>query len=293
MSSNTPNKEDYVLNMQADIRRGLSALDEKKNWIDLYEKWREDEKNQFSSLLMVTDSFNLSCAGDCYSYDNTDKSHTVDLDIMKMSVFLSEHLRQLSIEVFENVRKTRSSDKIISIIECYFAIVDGIANSHELAGCIVTLNEAAEKQMVLQGVRSVDLYVCFYLLRELLRKETTESLFLLYTYWRITKSKKNLKSLVNAISDYIQVYFDDFDNDPQMHLHYPLDGLMIVKKLAVISHWFEIIAFHTNGIFDKYKDLKWLASVDAMADDIVETAQISKFEMLNYKRIFIIRQAVS
>ena len=51
MSSNTPNKEDYVLNMQADIRRGLSALDEKKNWIDLYEKWREDEKNQFSLLL--------------------------------------------------------------------------------------------------------------------------------------------------------------------------------------------------------------------------------------------------
>lgn len=287
MSSNTPNKEDYVLNMQADIRRGLSALDEKKNWIDLYEKWREDEKNQFSSLLMVTDSFNLSCAGDCYSYDNTDKSHMVDLDIMKMSVFLSEHLRQLSIEVFENVRKTRSSDKIISIIECYFAIVDGIANSHELAGCIVTLNEAAEKQMVLQGVRSVDLYVCFYSLRELLRKETTESLFLLYTYWRITKSKRNLKSLVNAIIDYIQVYFDDFDNDPQMHLHYPLDGLMIVKKLAVISHWFEIITFHTNGIFDKYKDLKWLAPVDAMADDIVETAQISKFEMLNYKRIFI------
>ena len=52
MSSNTPNKEDYVLNMQADIRRGLSALDEKKNWIDLYEKWREDEKNQFSSLFI-------------------------------------------------------------------------------------------------------------------------------------------------------------------------------------------------------------------------------------------------
>ena len=64
--------------------------------------------------------------------------------------------------------------------------------------CIASVsshNEAAEKQMVLQGVRSVDLYVCFYSLRELLRKETTESLFLLYIYWRITKSKKNLKSL--------------------------------------------------------------------------------------------------
>lgn len=287
MSSNTPNREDYILKMQADIRRGLCTIDEKENWIDLYEKWEKEEKNQFSSLLTITDSFNLSCAGDCYSYDSSDKYHMVDLDIMKMSVFLSERLRQLSIEIFEKVRKTRNSDKIVSIIESYFAMVDGIANSHELAGCIVTLNETAEKQMVLQGARPVDLYVCFYSLRELLRKETTESLFLLYTYWRITKSKKNLKSLINAIIDYIQVYFDDFDNDPQMHLHYPLDGLMLVKKLAVISHWFEIIAFHTDGIFDKYKDLKWLAPVDTMADDIVETPQISKFEMLNYKRIFI------
>lgn len=285
--SNTPNKEEYMLKMQADIKGGLYALDEKENWLDLYEKWGEDEKNQFSSLLMVTDSFNLSCAGDCYSYDSFDKSHMVDLDILKMSVFLSEHLRQLSIEVFEKVRKERNGEKIVSIIECYFAIVDGIANSHELAGCIVTLNEAAEKQMVLQGARSVDLYVCFYSLRELLRKETTESLFLLYTYWRITNLRENLKNLVDAIIDYIQVYFDDFNRDPQMHLYYPLDGLMIVKKLAVISHWLEIIAFHTNGIFDKYKDLKWLAPVDMMADDIVETAQISKFEMLNYKRVFI------
>lgn len=228
--SNTPNKEEYMLKMQADIKGGLYALDEKENWLDLYEKWGEDEKNQFSSLLMVTDSFNLSCAGDCYSYDSFDKSHMVDLDILKMSVFLSEHLRQLSIEVFEKVRKERNGEKIVSIIECYFAIVDGIANSHELAGCIVTLNEAAEKQMVLQGARSVDLYVCFYSLRELLRKETTESLFLLYTYWRITNLRENLKNLVDAIIDYIQVYFDDFNRDPQMHLYYPLDGLMIVKK---------------------------------------------------------------
>lgn len=285
--NNTPNTEEYMLKMQADIRRGLCALDEKENWLELYENWRDEEKNKFSSLLMVTDSFNLSCAGDSYSYDSADSGHMVDLDIMKMSVFLSEHLRQLSRDIFEKVRKERNRDKKILIIESYFAIVDGIVNSHELAGCIVTLNEAAEKQMVLQGNRSADLYVCFYSLRELLRKETTESLYLLYTYWRITKTRKNLKTLVTAIIDYIQVYFEDFDHDPQMHLHYPLDGLMTVKKLAVISHWLEVIAFHTDGIFDKYKDMKWLAPVDTMADDIVETAQISKFEMLNYKRVFI------
>lgn len=133
----------------------------------------------------------------------------------------------------------------------------------------------------------MNLYVCFYSLREMLRKETTESLYLLFTYWRITRSRKNLKALVTTIVDYIQVYFYDFDNDPEMNLYYPLDGLMTVKKLVVISHWLEIIAFHTDGIFEKYKDLKWLCPVDSMADDIVETAQISKFEMLQYKRVFL------
>ena len=285
--NNTPNKEDFMLKMQADIRRGLCALDKNENWLELYESWCKEANNQFSSLLMVTDSFNLECAGEVYSYDSTDSGHIVDLDVMKMSVFLSEHLRQLSREVFDNVSKERNREYKLSVIEAYFEIVDGIVKSHELSGCIVTLNEAAENQMVLQGARSVDLYVCFYSLRELLRKETTESLYLLYTYWRITKSRKNLKVLINAMVDYIQVYFDDFNHDPQMHLHYPLDGLMTVKKMAAITHWLEIIAFHTDGIFDKYKDLKWLAPVDTMADDIVQTAQISKFEMLQYKRIFI------
>lgn len=282
------NKEqEYMLNMQTNIKSGLLALDTEENWLEKYEQWSNEPRNQFITLLMITDSFNPACAGDSYAYDSSDPSHMVDLDIMRMSVFLSEHLMQLSRNAFSQVRRERNRDKKISIIDSYFRIVDGIVNSHELAGCIVTLNEAAEKQMVLQGARSVDLYVTFYSLRELLRKETTESLYLLYTYWRITKSRKNLKALINAIIDYIQVYFEDFDHDPQMHLHYPLDGLMTVKKLAVVSHWLEIIAFHTEGIFEKYKDLKWLAPVDTMADDIIETAQISKFEMLNYKRVFI------
>lgn len=286
MSDMSSKEQEYMLNMQANIKSGLLALDIEENWLEKYEQWSNEPRNQFITLLMITDSFNPACAGDSYAYDSSDPSHMVDLDIMRMSVFLSERLMQLSRDVFSKVRTERNRDKKISIIDSYFRIVDDIVNSHELAGCIVTLNEAAEKQMVLQGSRSVDLYVAFYSLRELLRKETTESLFLLYTYWRITKSRKSLKALINAIIDYIQVYFEDFDHDPEMHLHYPLDGLMTVKKMAVVCHWLEIIAFHTEGIFEKYKDLKWLAPVDTMADDIIETAQISKFEMLNYKRIF-------
>jgi len=283
---NMQNNEEYIIKMQSDIKCGLASLETEENWLEKYEEWSYDEENKFTSILMVNDSFNLSCAGDCFFYDDSDARQMADLDVMRMSVFLSEQLRRLSRETFDKVRNERNRDKKLLFIDSYFRIVEAIVDSHEFSGCIVTLNEAAEKQMVFQGKRSVDLYVCYYSLRELLRKETTESLYLLYTYWRITKSRGDLKKLITAIIDYIQVYFADFDNDPQMHLYYPMDGLMTVKKLAIISHWLELIAFHTDGIFDNYKDLKWLTPVDVMADEIVETAQISKFEMLQYKRIF-------
>ena len=286
MNNGVNMKKEDMLNMQSDIRRGLCAIDNKDNWLDLYENWREEEKNQFSALLIIINPFDIACAGDSCYYDSSDAAHMIDLDVMRMSVFLSEHLRQLSRNCFEKVRKERNREKKLLLIESYFAIVDGIVNSHELVGCNVTLYEAAEKQLVLQGARSVDLYVCYYSLNALLRKETTESLYLLYTYWRITKLNKNLKTLVNVIIGYIKAYFYEFDNDPEMHLYRPLNGLMTIKKLKIVSDWFGFIAYHTNGIFDKYKDLKWLVPIDTMVDDIVETAQISKFEMLNYKRIF-------
>lgn len=276
----------FMVDMQNDIRDGLKDINVNSNWLELYQEWESSDKNQFTHLLAITDSFNPSCAGDSYVYDTSDESHMRDLDVMKMSVFLSEHLRSITSEVFLQVKRERNKEKKLYLIERYFSMVDGIVSSKKLAGCIVTLNEAAEKQMVLQGDRAVDLYVAFYSLRENLRKRSTESLYLLFTYWRITHNKKDLKVLVSSLIDYVQTYFDDFDRDPDMHLYYPLDGLMIVKKLAVISHWLELIAFHTNGIFEKYKELEWLCPVDRMTDDIIGTNQISKFEMLQYKRIF-------
>jgi len=279
--------QNNMRSVQSNIQSGLIALDENENWLELYDNWKREDRNQFSSLLKVTDSLNLSCAGDSFAYDTADEGHMIDLDIMRMAVFLSEHLLLLSREIFKKVKTERNRSKKLNLLEYYFGIIDGIVNSPELSGCIVTLHEAAEKQMVLQGNRQVDLYVSFYSLREMLRKETTESLYLLLTYWRITRTRENLTTLINAIIDYIQVYFRDYDNDPDMHLYYPLDNLMIAKKLPVIVHWFKLIAFHTDGIFEKYKDLKWLQPVDKMADTIISTAQISKFEMLKYKLIFV------
>ena len=53
-----------ILKMQTDIRAGLSSIVTDENWLDKYEEWRQQERNQFDALLEIKDSFNLSCAGD-------------------------------------------------------------------------------------------------------------------------------------------------------------------------------------------------------------------------------------
>ena len=71
-----------------------------------------------------------------------------------------------------------------------------------------------------------------------------------------------------------------------MHLDYPFDGLTSIKKLSIISHWLEHIAFHTNGIFEKYKDLNWLMPSDRLADSVITTNQISRYSMYCYRCFF-------
>lgn len=280
-------EQEYFSNLQADIKLGLNNLDAKENWLESYNQWRKEERNQFSSLLKINDSFNLSCAGDAYIYDKTNPSDMTGLDILCMSIFLCEHLTELSRKIFSRVRTEKNRSNKISLIDSYFRIVDNIDNCPELSGCITSLNNAAREQTVLQGKRFVDLYLCFSSLQALLRKETTESLYLIYTNWRITKKANKLEKLVDAIINYVRIYFEDYNRYPDLHLHYPTDRLPIISKLAIVSYWLECIAFHTDGIFSKYKNLKWLTPVDTMADDIVVTPQVSKFEMLTYKLCFL------
>ena len=271
--------------MANNIRLGLEELDTEHNWLAKYEEWEKNGNNKFTSLLEITNSFNLSCAGNNYIF-NTTESHQIDLDIIKMSVFLSEELQYITSSTFEAVSKEKTRFGKQKKITDYFNLIEKISGSIELAGCIVTLNNLAEKQLVLHGKRDVDLYIAFFSLRENLRKSTTQSIFLLFTIWRINKSIKNLNNLISSIVYYIQSYFHEYDKDPNMHLYYPLDKLSPIRKLGVIAYWLELIAFHTNSIFDKYKELDWLCPVDKMADDIIATNQISKYEMMQYKRIF-------
>lgn len=284
--SRVPEESKNILSMRDKIRVGLNEIEDSTNWLDEYDLWRKSDGNQFDSLLEVFNPFDLTNVGDKHIFDLSDQEDLLDLDVICMSAFLSEHLLSRSRQAFSDVRRERNRDNKLKIIEHYFEIVEGIIQSQNLGGCIVTLYSFAEKQMVLYGQRPLDLYASFFSLQENLRKRSTESLYLLFTYWRITKSKKALKNLVSSIIDYIQTYFEDFDRDPDMHLHYSMDGLIIIEKLTIISHWLKYIALHTDGIFDKYKELKWLAPVDRMADEIIETNQISRYEMHLYKRIF-------
>ncbi len=282
----TERDEENISSMRNAIREGLQNINFDGNWLEAYEVWRAEDDNQFEALLTIKDPFNLACVGDREEFDLSDSKNIRDLDIFCMSLFLSEKLRSTTLKIFKEVRKERIRDRKVARLENYFELLKTITDSRQLSVCIVTLNDLAEKQMALQGKRTVDLYGTFYSLKEILRRSSVESLYLLLTYWRIRKDPKILKALTASVVDYIRAYFYEFDKDPEMHLNYPLDRLMTVKKLAVIEHWLENIAYHTNGLFEKYKELKWLRPVDKMADDIIQTNQISKCEMMYYKSFF-------
>ncbi len=276
----------FVKSLRESIRNGLRDINSTGNWLEEYEEWKSNELNQFDSLLQINNPFDLKKGLIRQEYDLSNSEDVTALDVICMYVFLSERLRKESKKVFSDVRIERNRNVKYKMIESYFDLVDAIIANENLATSIIPLNDHAEKQLVLFGNRSVDLYGRFFSLKECLGKQTTESLYLLYTYWRITKSRKNLKNLVNAISDYIHTYFYDYGNDPDMHLNYPLDGMTSIKKMDYIFHWLEYIAFHTNGIFEKYKDLEWIRPVDTLVDDIIETNQVSRFEMFSTKQLF-------
>ena len=273
--------------LQKTIRNGLSELDYEGNWLDAYKEWRELPSNQFDSLLVIKDPLDLANVWDREFFDQNDIGNIVDLDIICMSAFLSERLLKYTRIAFSSIRQEKNRERKLRIIEKYFELIDGILNSEKLAGCIVTLNEFAEKQLVLYGSeRFLDLYISFFSLKENLRKRSIESLYMLFTHWRITMSKKTLKTLINAVIDYVQTYYVEFDKDPEMGLFHPMEGLMNIRKLAIICHWLEHIAFHTDGIFEKYKELDWLIPTDRLVDELIPTNQISRYEMHIYKKIF-------
>ena len=109
--------------MANNIRLGLEELDTEHNWLAKYEEWEKNGNNKFTSLLEITNSFNLSCAGNNYIF-NTTESHQIDLDIIKMSVFLSEELQYITSSTFEAVNKEKTRFGKQKKITDYFNLIE-------------------------------------------------------------------------------------------------------------------------------------------------------------------------
>lgn len=272
--------------MNENIRTGLTEIYGEENLLNEYDTWKEDPVNQFDSMLEIINPFDLSNAGNRFVYDFDDQMNRAEYEAVRVSVFLSEYLYKKLKEVFSEICEERNRQKKQIIIRDYYRLLDSIINNTNLAPFILILHEFAKEQRVLCGSRSIDLYSSFYSVKETLRKSNPESIYLLFTYWRISKSIEAFDSLLSAIIDYIQTYYDEFDKDPDMQLYCEIDQMSFEDKLTTIVHWLDLISFHTNGIFEVYKTRNWLRPVDMLADSIIETNQISKYRMYLYKRVF-------
>lgn len=268
------------------LRQGLaSSLSVGCNWLDDYACWCDNENNSFDALLTITDSFNTEIAGDAFKLLPDDENCFLFFDNIKLSVFYSQSLRKLEKRTVEQIVCTRNPITKENILKSYFDFIEKCRKSKKLAPAVVLLNSAAESQSVLHGYNTVDLFITNHTMLETLRSTSVESIFLLFTYWRITQKESLLSQLLTSISDYFKSYFYAY-KDPDMHLDYDIRPLSIIKKLTVIQHWTKLITFHTKGIMEKYKELQWLLPLDILADSFSFANQISKYEMLKYKLAF-------
>ena len=280
--------EEHALNKKnlALLKNGLNSISLDGNWLEKYKAWRTEEENSFDALLEMKDSFNLDLAGDAVSLESDDGDCDSFFDFICLAAFFSDEVKRHTHRIVGKVVEERNPERKIRIIEEYFNFISDCIDNSDLASVIPTLYECGKQQNVLHAKKSIDLQINYINLIEVYRGYSVECIYLLFTLWRLNQNKKTLKKLIAGIAEYIQVYFEEYNKDPDMHLNYPLEGLTTIKKLSVISHWMEYIAFHTRGIFEEYKKRDWLLPVDVLVDDFSLINQITKYEMLRYSIVF-------
>ena len=268
------------------LRSELNNISIEGNWLDQYEKWRTDEENAFDSLLQIKDSFNTNIAGDSILENPEDESSPLFFDSVYLSVFYSTQMLKHERWIVRMVQSEVNPEKKQHIIEEYFAFVEKCKESKGLALANVTLYDCAEQQMVLHGKKIIDTFSSFVNLLEIYQYYSVESIFLLFTHWRITQKTRDLKRLLASVTKYIRTYFEEDGKDPDAHMDYPIESQITIKQIGIIEHWLEIILIHTKAIFEKYQELGWLLPIDRLVDSFDFLHKISKYDMLRYKLAF-------
>lgn len=95
----------FVKSLRENIRNGLCEIVSYSNWLDEYEAWKSKDLNRFNSLLEIDNPFDLKEGLIRQEYDISNSEDVVALDVISMSVFLSERLRQESKRFFRTLEK--------------------------------------------------------------------------------------------------------------------------------------------------------------------------------------------
>lgn len=275
-------------NVEEANRRIASALTDfstgGSSWMELYQEWKRAPENQLKGMLLNIDPFSDGNAGDSMDFDFSDKDCPTLVETVSMCLFLCQRFKAHEKETIAAVYNSKNAEEKKRILQEYFKFIEISLKTPGINQAIVYLNGEAERQSVYYSqYKYFDSYIQFDALRELLREETTEAIYLHYTLWRLTSDKQDFKELLGVIDSYLKHYFYDYDNDPDMHLTQSLAGLHISRKLELILHWAELVAFHTEGIFNEYKKRNWLSAADHLMDDFHITNQISLFAMLGVR----------
>lgn len=253
-------------------------------WLDKYTQWHADPRNQFVGILLNIDPFNLPIAGDNMTFDYDDRDCQIYVEMISMAFFICCALKEHEQKTVETMYTHKNAEVKKESVQRYFQFIETCKKKTGVNLAVVLLNSEAERQSVFySSVKYFDSYVYFDGLREILRMDTTEAVYLQYTQWRITRDKDVLKSLLGSIAAYLNRYFYAYEEfDPEIGLSKGIAGLPIYRKLETIGQWIKMIVFHTEGIFTEYKKRNWLNPTDQMMDSIHIPNQISKFTMLGF-----------
>lgn len=277
--------KDTIQQLYETIIGSLKSLNFYGNWFDLYQEWSSEENNYFDSILYIENAFSPDNAGERQFFDFKDPTQTRDRDLISIACFCSYEMKMVQSKTLAKYIEEPLKNNKKVLLKDYFSFVDEFINK-EINETIVVLKAFSDNQAVLAGNREIDLYSAYFSLLEILQKSSVESLFLLFSYWRLTQDNSILELLIDNIGSYIQKYYYDFENDPDMHLDQSLDGLPFIQKMAVITNWLKYVVIHTTGIFEEYKQLEWLSPKDSLFDGQIVTNQMSKYQMLKYNLFY-------
>ena len=274
-------KENYTLFLE-----GFQSIGAEHGWVEEYDHWKKE--NQYNAIKRYIDPLNPVIAGDIY-FKTNEPECVLLFETITLSIFYSHVMQKYEKETLERVYKEKLPERKIQLCEAYIDFVNLCKNDQRMALATVLLHELSVSHVFMRCDKrsnDTDTYLYFMSLMEIYKGYSVGSIYLQFTYWRITQEKKHLRRLTASLISYFQSYFTDFDKDPDLQLNYPMEGMTIVKKLTLIGHWVEVIKYHTEQLFEEYKKRKWLVPLDILTDGHLILPTFSSGELLKFKLLF-------